>query len=223
MLFIIVQVPQFWPTFAARLASALEGDTAWILDYHYRYSSQIDLERSGVSCNDRAGIAKPNLTDVVDETLDVLSSVSRFAMAIFGLEADSGCEYWPVTPPERFTGPWDRAPRNPILIMSNNVRARPQNLLGDELTVHSRAQIDPITPLVNARTVNNRFGQENSRLVIQNSVGVRLPVISWRVLLLTYSSFAACLFDFVIPLHGKYQKSLLQRRHASYAGDHLRD
>lgn len=100
----------------------MNGDGAWILNYHYRYSTEIDLERSGVSCNDRAGIGKPNLTDLVEETIGVLANVSRFILPIFTLEVDSGCEFWPVTPPERFTGPWSAKPRSPVLIASNNVR-----------------------------------------------------------------------------------------------------
>ncbi|TFY79662.1 hypothetical protein EWM64_g4351 [Hericium alpestre] len=62
-----------------------------------------DLVRSGVSCNDRLRYGKLAAGDVIDEALYVLDNVSPFVMSIFTTEPDSGCEYWPVDPPESNT------------------------------------------------------------------------------------------------------------------------
>ena len=57
----------------------------------------------------------------VDEALGDLERVSRFRLATV---PDDGCEFWPVTPPERFQGPFNASLRNPVLIVGNMVRGR---------------------------------------------------------------------------------------------------
>ena len=81
----------------------------------------VDLERSAVSCNDQKPFAPPTAETIVDAGLDVLENVSKFFWAVIIAEPDSGCQYWPFTPPERYLGPWNKTLNNPILIISNTV------------------------------------------------------------------------------------------------------
>ena len=81
----------------------------------------VDLERSAVTCNDVRPFAPPGAGAYVDEMLRALGRRTRFALAIETHEPDGGCEYWPVTPPERYSGPWNKTLRNPVLIISNTV------------------------------------------------------------------------------------------------------
>ncbi len=80
-----------------------------------------DLARSAVSCNDNEPFAPPTHEAIIDETLDVFEDVSRLVFATITTEPDAGCQYWPVTPPERFEGPWNHTLRNPMLVISNTV------------------------------------------------------------------------------------------------------
>ena len=109
-----------WGAAAANIAVAMNGDGSAIHDATQadRYS---DLERSAVSCNDNRPFAPPSPEEVVDELLYVYQNVSRFVFSTVTTEPDAGCQYWPVTPPERFQGPWNNTLRNPILVLSNTV------------------------------------------------------------------------------------------------------
>ncbi|KIJ43866.1 hypothetical protein M422DRAFT_252782 [Sphaerobolus stellatus SS14] len=109
-----------------------------------------DLQRSAVSCNDNAPFDPPTAAEVVDENLDVVKHVSRFAFSIMATEQDTGCQFWPVTPPERFEGPWNHKLRNPILIHSN--------------------KLDPITPIASGRLINTLL-QGSSVLVAREGPG----------------------------------------------------
>lgn len=101
----------------------MDGDGTAVLNglSHTQYLS--DLERSAVSCNDNKPFKAPTPEEVIDEQLDVLKHLTRFALAVVVAEPDAGCQYWPVTPPERFLGPWNHTLRNPVLIISNTVRS----------------------------------------------------------------------------------------------------
>lgn len=82
-----------------------------------------NLFSNAVSCNDVAAFAPPTAEELVDGGLAVLKNVSRFAFVLAFAEPETaGCQYWPVTPPERFQGPWNQTLRNPILVISNKVR-----------------------------------------------------------------------------------------------------
>ncbi|KAH8923445.1 hypothetical protein BT69DRAFT_159775 [Atractiella rhizophila] len=114
-----------------------------------------DMERSGVSCNDQMlgyGREKePTPEEVTDELWSVINEVTELTMAVIPSEKDGGCGYWPVAPPERFTGPWNATLRNPILIHSNTD--------------------DPVTPIWSGRKVNKLLGDKQSRLAIQHGPG----------------------------------------------------
>jgi hypothetical protein len=68
--------------------------------------------------------------EVVDESIEVLKTPTRFVMSVMTSEPDSGCHYWPITPPEKYTGPWNHTLNNRVLIHSNLVCA-----LNETLTV----------------------------------------------------------------------------------------
>ena len=113
--------PQSWPDTAQTFAAAMSGDASAVLDA-VNEKELVDLERSAVSCNDNKPFAPPKPEDVIDEALFVQENVTRFGLTITISEPDSGCQFWPVTPPERFLGPWNSTTKNPILIISNTVR-----------------------------------------------------------------------------------------------------
>ncbi|TBU37821.1 TAP-like protein-domain-containing protein [Dichomitus squalens] len=144
-----LEAPLGWPQIALGLAEAMLGDGSTMLNA-VNEKDLVDLERSAVSCNDQKpfGLLKPET--VVDAGLAALQSVSRFFFSVLVAEPDSGCQYWPVTPPERYLGPWNHTLNNPILIVSNT---------------H-----DPVTPLVNGQAVHSYLA-DSSGLLIQNSPG----------------------------------------------------
>lgn len=81
-----------------------------------------DLQRLAVSCNDQVPYGPlPTPEEVVDEMMETLEHISRFALSVAASERDMGCQFWPVRPPERFAGPFNHTLKNPILIHSNEV------------------------------------------------------------------------------------------------------
>lgn len=115
----------------------MQGDPTDLLNFS-EMNPYADLERSSVTCNDLPKFAPLSPEEVTDELLRVYRNVTQFVFSVVTLEADAGCQYWPVTPPERFTGPWNNTLRNPILILSSTVS-------GQSVTVHrtvSRLWID---------------------------------------------------------------------------------
>ncbi|EMD36744.1 hypothetical protein CERSUDRAFT_114655 [Gelatoporia subvermispora B] len=147
----MLYTPLAWPRLAENFAQAINGNGTALLNALQLVSSYFnDLARSAVSCNDNEPFAPPDPEAVVDELLGVTKEVSRFAFAAVTAEPDAGCQYWPVTPPERFDGPWNHTLKNPILIVSNTA--------------------DPITPIVSGRLVNSLLPQ-SSRLLVQDSPG----------------------------------------------------
>ncbi|TCD60113.1 hypothetical protein EIP91_010701 [Steccherinum ochraceum] len=141
--------PLGWQNSASALAAAMAGDPTLIVNAlgnrMYR-----DLERSAVSCNDNPRFPPPSAEEVVDELLDVYQNVTRFVFSTVTTEPDAGCEYWPVTPPERFSGPWNHTLNNPILVLSNTE--------------------DPVTPLDSALKVQDHLG-DSARLLLQDGPG----------------------------------------------------
>ncbi|KAH9848513.1 Alpha/Beta hydrolase protein [Lenzites betulinus] len=142
--------PPVWAHIALAFHQAMNGDGAAIMNDLSSTQHLVDLERSAVSCNDNEPFKAPTPEEVIDEQLDVLKHVSRFSLAVISSEPDAGCQYWPVTPNERFVGPWNHTLRSPMLIVSNTA--------------------DPVTPLSNGRLVHEQL-KNSSRLLIQNSPG----------------------------------------------------
>lgn len=113
--------PLTWQQASRSLAQAMAGDGGAVLDTAESSPHVDSLERRAVTCNDNAPFAPPPAEVVVDELLDVFHNVSRMAFSVVTTEADGGCQFWPVTPPERFGGPWNHTLRNPVLVISNTV------------------------------------------------------------------------------------------------------
>ncbi|KAI0672369.1 TAP-like protein-domain-containing protein [Trametes maxima] len=145
-----LESPTSWPGAAKAFARAMAGDGTAVLNTLQSGQFLRDLERSAVSCNDNKPFPAPTPEEVIDEQLYALEHVSRFALAVVVSEPDAGCQFWPVTPPERFLGPWNSTLRNPVLIISNTA--------------------DPATPLANGKLVDETLGN-SSRLLVQDSPG----------------------------------------------------
>ena len=134
-----------------------------------------DVERHAVTCNDNIPSLPPTAEEEVDEWLDVYQKVSPLVFSSVTSEPDLGCEYWPVTPPERFSGPWNNSLSNTILVLSNTVsRIRTQYLMSLLVFTWS-VQEDPITPLDSALKVEDLLG-DSARLLLQDGPGVSVSV-----------------------------------------------
>ncbi|KAI0079989.1 hypothetical protein K474DRAFT_1591034 [Panus rudis PR-1116 ss-1] len=139
-----------WPESAHALAEAMKGNGAPMLDFLDSYSSLNALQRTAVSCNDAPPFDPPASEEIVEEFLDVYQNVSHFVIPVVTDEPDSGCQYWPVSPPERFIGPWNHTLRNPMLVISNTA--------------------DPVTPIASGQIVDKLLGN-SSRLLVLDSPG----------------------------------------------------
>lgn len=121
--FLALQNPLIWPDFADYLHEAMSGNATILTNQNRFRHFGHSLFSNAVSCNDNAPFAPPTAEELVDQGLADLKNVSRFAFVLAFAEAETaGCQYWPVTPPERFQGPWNHTLRNPILVISNKVR-----------------------------------------------------------------------------------------------------
>ena len=111
----------------------------------------------------------------MDEWLDVYQKVSPLVFSSVTSEPDLGCEYWPVTPPERFQGPWNNTLSNTILVLSNTVSETSKQYLTPFLVLTWTVQEDPITPLDSALKVEDLLG-DSARLLLQDGPGVSVSV-----------------------------------------------
>ncbi|PIL24469.1 hypothetical protein GSI_14223 [Ganoderma sinense ZZ0214-1] len=144
----VLENPGSWGMAAKALDSAMNGNASAVLDAlaHQAAGEPTDLQRSAVTCNDEKPFAPPTPGTLVRAALQSLQTISRFYYAAIITEPDSGCQYWPFNPPERYLGPWNNTPTNPILIISNTA--------------------DPITPLVNGERVHSYFPNSSALLVL---------------------------------------------------------
>ena len=94
--------PDSWPSTAQQFAAAMAGDASEVLNT-VNTPQYVDLQRSGVSCNDQKPFPAPTPEETVDELIDVYTNVTRFNFAVTISEADSGCQYWPVSPDRKST------------------------------------------------------------------------------------------------------------------------
>lgn len=134
-----MEAPSRWTVAAASLAEAMSGNgTTWLNTLLPTYnivsepdlSAAADLSRLAVTCLDSPPPADeseyPTAEELADIDLGTIKDVSRHFGASVGIsEPDGGCQFWPVTGPERFTGPWNHTLRNPMLIVSNTVSRSP--------------------------------------------------------------------------------------------------
>ena len=120
--------PGSWGMDAQAFHAAMNGNASAVLDALALQAAgdPTDLQRSAVTCNDERPFAPPAPESLVKTALESLQSISRFYYSAIITEPDSGCQYWPFTPPERYLGPWNNTPKNPILIISNTVSELPR-------------------------------------------------------------------------------------------------
>ncbi|KAF8517932.1 hypothetical protein BU17DRAFT_76229 [Hysterangium stoloniferum] len=147
-IFATLVYPLTWRSTAMALNEAMHGNGTLLLNLAQTFFPN-ELERSAVSCNDNLAFAA-SVEDIVDELLGVLKTVTRFALSILTIEPDSGCNYWPVSPPERFQGPWNSTLKNQVLIHSN--------------------MLDPITPMSSGQRLKLNLG-DSARIALREGVG----------------------------------------------------
>ncbi|KAF8677373.1 alpha/beta hydrolase fold [Rhizoctonia solani] len=157
LLFINMYRPRGWPALAEQIAAGINGDGAPItnavlntIERNSTKKAQTAMAIEAVTCVDG-----PELYDVdphkaveaiIEENVQTYGQVStHFA----GVEV-SMCHHWKTREAERFVGPFNHTTlANDILVIGNTA--------------------DPITPVVNARTVNRLLPQ--SRLIVQDGSG----------------------------------------------------
>jgi len=130
-----------------------------------------DMERQAVFCNDAAEMndaTAPSNEEIVDELLDVAGTQTKFAFSVITTQPDSGCQYWPVVPSERFHGPWNQTLRNAILIVS--------------------PAVDPLTGLAAASKVRSRLGKSATLLFVDvpGHTALHLPSVCMTAIYRAY-------------------------------------
>lgn len=118
-------------------------------------------------------------SDVVDagnmtmrDGFDAIVSASEDVSSLFGPQwgnSGNACFAWPVRAVERYTGPWDNKPKNPVLIIGNTVSRELCIYLVTRLT-SDVLQADPITPFKNAQLMADLLG-DSAVLVRQDGLG----------------------------------------------------
>jgi pimeloyl-ACP methyl ester carboxylesterase len=156
ILFVNMYRPRGWPRFANLLSDALSGNATALYE---AVTDTVELDTSikpqtafaidAVTCVDGPDLAKVK-NKAVDEVVQEIVKAWDQTSKIFGNVESGSCHHWPVTETERFVGPFNHT-----------------NLSNDILIIGNTA--DPITPLVNAKTVNSLLPQ--SRLIIQDGYG----------------------------------------------------
>ena len=89
------------------------------------------------------------------------------------------CAFWPYKPIERYDAGWDGLNKTQCVDAFRRVKltlpaircSSSQTLCVDQRTPALTAQADPVTPLVEARSMAQRFGNESASLLIQDGFG----------------------------------------------------
>ncbi|KAF8586360.1 hypothetical protein K439DRAFT_1659729 [Ramaria rubella] len=162
-IFTNMYAPRNWPDLATNLAATIKGNGTAIMN---AIQDNIELDTSAKAQTAQAIVAVtcvdtppyPVSVDVVaaiqkniDEAVLVYEGTSRMFAS---LELDM-CHHWTSRETERFTGPFNASLSNQILIIGNT----------------------PITPVVNAKTVNQLL-KNDSRLLIQDGSGHCSPAMA---------------------------------------------
>lgn len=149
--------PRGWPALAEQLAAGIRGNGAPILDsvlntieLNTTKKAKTAMAIEAVTCVDGPelwGVDPHEAVEaVIEENVLTYEKVSTHFAAI----EVSMCHHWKSREAERFVGPFNHTTlANDILVIGNTA--------------------DPITPVVNARTVNRLLPQ--SRLVVQDGSG----------------------------------------------------
>lgn len=133
----------YWPETWGRLGEFLYNLT--IFEYLSDPPNDPDWYlRLAIQCGDSADPIGQTMDDVFKEMVRVAGTVSRK----FGPSLDqyTACIAWETRAVERYTGPFNKKPRSPVLILGN--------------------QADPVTPFRNAKILaSSRYFGNSSRLI----------------------------------------------------------
>lgn len=148
--FAVLPDPAIWPSAAALIEAAAEGDAAPLDTIASGYSAEMfhrQLEpNTALLCADSP--ARQH-TRAWPGVVDRLEHASRLGAAPMGWAIGAPCASWPRRSAHRYTGPWNATTPNPILLIGT--------------------RFDPNTPLANARLAENRLG--NASLLIHDGYG----------------------------------------------------
>ena len=141
--------PAVWPEVSVPLELALEGDGSVLKQMAGDLTSdalRLMFEQNvALTCADAPARQTAAQWPAVVRRL---TEVSRIGGLAFGW-INAPCASWPARSADRYSGPWDRVTRTPILLI--NLR------------------YEPNTPLVNARVAERRLG--NAVLLVQDGYG----------------------------------------------------
>lgn len=140
-----------WSELASQLDEAIEGDGSALAtsargEYAGFRASPSGDGASALLCADSPAQQGSRAWPTV---ISRLTRVSDFAGPTLGWLQWAPCASWPVKSAERYTGPWNKSTKNPILVMGN--------------------RFDPNLPFSNARQAARRLG--NAVLLEQKGYG----------------------------------------------------
>ncbi|KAF8747369.1 MEROPS serine peptidase family S33, partial [Rhizoctonia solani] len=139
-----------------------------------------NVPETGIGCADARDPGDVTTKDVFDTVVNVTHRITpTFGPLGVRFLSRAFCHRWPVRAVERYSGPWNKKPPKPILVIGN--------------------EADPVTPYVNAKSVADSFG--SSAVLIKQAgygVSVIVPVSSMESLT---ASGPACIARDAFGLH----------------------
>ena len=148
--FALLPHPDLWRGVGVLLAQAIAGDASMLEDLANGYAAELTRRQFETNtvllCGDSPARQKAKSWPHV---VDKLERISRLGAAPMGWVIASPCASWPVQGANRYTGPWNAATTNPILLIGT--------------------RFDPNTPLVNAQRAERRLG--NAVLLTHDGYG----------------------------------------------------
>ncbi|ELU42305.1 TAP-like domain-containing protein [Rhizoctonia solani AG-1 IA] len=145
-----------------------------------------NVPETGIGCADARDPGDVTTKDVFDTVVNVTHRITpTFGPLGVRFLSRAFCHRWPVRAVERYSGPWNKKPPKPILVIVTQIQT------GNEA--------DPVTPYVNAKSVADSFGS-SAVLIKQAGYGVSLivPVSSMESLT---ASGLACIARDAFGLH----------------------
>ena len=150
VLFASLAAPSAWPQLAVDLRQAITGDGSALATQARAVlsgtRSAIADSQTAIICADSPARQAP---DAWPQVIAGLSQISRWAGPFVGWSNWAPCASWPARSAERYTGPWNRPTKNPLLLIGTTA--------------------DPGTPYANARRVARLLG--NAVLLTQHGYG----------------------------------------------------
>nr|AIG55956.1 secreted protein [Achlya hypogyna] len=148
----LMYAPKSWPTLAAVLHQLLQGSLVLPpapdmcpMDLHAR-----DMDQAGLPYLGNDATLALNTPESWAKGLRNAKKLSPMFGSMW-MGSLYHIKYWTTTPVERFDGPWNQTLANKVLILSN--------------------EHDPVTPLRSAKAAHERFGANNSVLVVREGYG----------------------------------------------------